>query len=103
MWSCGSRHTYIHPFPKGTDPYFSGDLATFALGRLGHPGHLNLWPLNLWPLGWLLAQDSPISISISKEEGVNEDGEHKLLIHFLSLFEHQGIGLFLSEMDQNVK
>lgn len=53
--------------------------------------------------GTASSTDSPISISISKEEGVNEDREHKLLIHFLSLFEHQGIGLFLSEMDQNVK
>ena len=100
LWFCVVlwEPTYIHPFPKGTDPYFSGDSATFALGLLGHPA---IWIS--WPLGWLLAQDSPISISISKEEEVNKDREHKLLIHFLSLFEHRGIGLFLSDMDQNVK
>lgn len=34
---------------------------------------------------------------------MNENKEHKHWINFVSLFEHQEIGLFLAEMDLNVR
>lgn len=84
--------------PNGADPYFSGELDTLALGLLGHSGHLSF--LAFWDGFQHKIIPSPFHFYV--ERG-NENEEHEHLIHFTSFVEHQGIGLFLSETDLNVK
>lgn len=90
MWSCG-----LTTAPHAADPDFPG----VCLGSSRVP-----WPSEFRGLlGWLPAQDIFLSISISERKEVKENKEHKQWIRFISLFEQQEIGLFLSETDLHVK
>lgn len=90
MWSCG-----LTTAPHAADPDFPGDCPGVFQGP---------WPSEFRGLpGWLPAQDIFLPISISERKEVKENKEHKQWIRFISLFEQQEIGLFLSETDLHVK
>lgn len=101
MWSRGAD---IHPPPPPHLPILL-TLISQGGGGTGRPHTESFrasWPYEFrGSLGWLPDFSLPISISEGKE--MNENKEHKHWINFISLFEHQEIGLFLAEMDLNVK
>ena len=72
LWCCVVlwEPTHIHtPFSKRYWPVFLRGLGYLCPGSLGHPGHLNLRPLNLWPLGRLLAQTVPYLFQFLRRKG----------------------------------